>query len=138
MSNLANHGRQFPVIAVQQFDYTDLVNGSAAALKVALPAGAIVVGGGVLVETAFDPTGTSAAATVDLGLDGIDADILADGLSLASTGFKAITGVYTPDYTGAGVTLTLAVVSDTAISAGAGKLFVEYVVVDKTHEVQVA
>lgn len=134
MSNLVNTGRQFPTFAVQQFGYADLVSGSAASLKVALPAGAIVVGGGVLVETAWN-SGTS--AVVDLGLNGGTANVLANDLNLATTGFKAITGVYTADYTGAAVTMTLTE-AGTAATAGAGKLIVEYIVVDKAHEVQVA
>lgn len=134
MSNLANVSRQYPLVAVQQFDYADLVNGAAAALKVALPTGAIVVGGGVLVETAFN-SGTS--AVVDLGLAGVSADGLAADLNLKTTGFKPITGVYTPNYGGASVEATLAAVG-TAATAGAGKLIVEYIVVGRGNEVQVS
>lgn len=134
MANSKNTGRQYPLFAVQQFDFADLVSGAVAALTVALPSNAIVVGGGVLVETAFN-TGTS--AVVDLGLAGGSASVLANDLDLKTTGFKPITGVFTPNYNGAAVTLTLTGVGADA-TAGAGKVFVEYLIVDKANEVQVA
>jgi len=125
-----NHGRQFPLVAVQDFDYTELTSGSATA-AVKLPANARVVGGGVVIETAFNDTGTDLA---DVGDGGDPNRYSALQIDFAATGYTAldITGYKytTTDY----VDITYTGANGNA-SAGAGVLIVEYVVDERANEV---
>ena len=57
MSNFTNSGRQYALTLEQPFDFEDLKTGK---IKPKLPQGAIVLRGGVLVETPFG-TGTATA-----------------------------------------------------------------------------
>ena len=98
-----------------------------------LPKGAIVTGGGVHVDVAFD-AGTANTANVGYAAHGdvsADADGLATALALGSAGFKAL------DELGAttnrefqadtDITATLAL-TGTAPTAGSGTVIIEYVV----------
>ena len=124
------HGRQFPLVAHQDFDLSELTSGSAiAAVKV--PAGARVIGGGVMIDTAFD---SATSDVMDVG-DGDDDDrYSATPIDVSAAGYTAldITGYkYTTTdfidliWTGAG----------TAATEGAGRLIVEYIIDNRTNEV---
>lgn len=71
----------------------------------ALPAGAVVVGGGINVTAAFDNVGDSASVTADLGIASGDTDAFCDGMSLdaiakvgspAGVGMGTLVGAVTP------------------------------------------
>lgn len=97
-----------------------------------LPVGAILVGGGILVHTAFNSTTNS----LDLG-DAVDADryTQAGVVDLKTPGFTAFDGefLYYPN----GVSITVDYVQTGAVpSAGLAYLVIEYVIVDRATEVQ--
>lgn len=125
-----NHGRQWPLVVVQDFDYTE-VEDTVAVPAVKLPAGARVIGGGVLVTTAFDFGTTNA---VDVG-DGGDADRYSGTpVDLSATGWTAL------DVTGYGYPISdyidlTADVTGTAATQGEAKLIVEYIVDGRANEV---
>ena len=121
-----NVSRQYPLVATQRFDFSQLVSGEAIEI-VKIPFNSIVTGGSLILTAAFD-SGDSDAITVgdDGGNATADADrylTLADaqatGLSaLVPTGFQFLTmGAVTLTWTGVG----------TVPTAGAGILVVEYV-----------
>lgn len=101
-----------------------------------LPPGAIVVGGGVVVDAAFN-AGT--ANVLDIGFrnagDGTaaDDDEFATDLAIGSVGYKVMDETATAGDlwfpSGAEVTATLAL-SGTAATAGAGFVIVQYVVLN--------
>lgn len=120
MATIRNAGRQNLLVAEQEFTYADIVNGTLA-LEVALPAGAIILGGGVLVQTAFNP-GTS--ALLDVG-DSATADRYKADVNLAAAAYTAFTGVGYYNQAGRNVTLTAAVVGALP-TAGKGRIIVTY------------
>lgn len=121
MATIRNAGRQTLLVAEQEFTYADLVNGSAAALEIALPAGAIILGGGVLVQTAFN---SETSAALDVG-DSAGADRYVADVNLKTAGYTPFTGVGYFNQAGRNVTLTLAEAGATA-TAGKGRIIVEY------------
>jgi hypothetical protein len=123
-------GRQYPLYAQQSFDYTNLSETGVAVPAVNLPDDAVVVGGMVVVDTAFN---TATSAVVDAGDAGDanrylnDADLKAVGAyPLVPTGEKNVT---------AGVTLTPTLVG-AAATQGAGRLIVAYILTGRANEVQ--
>lgn len=120
MATIQNAGRQTLLVAEQEFTYADVVNGLLE-LEVALPAGAIILGGGVLVQTAFNP-GTS--AVLDVG-DSADADRYVADANLAAAGYVPFTGVGYFNQAGRNATLTATVVG-AAATAGKGRIIVSY------------
>lgn len=132
MANMQSRERQYPLYAVQDFDFTDLVNGSAAGLKVSLPPNSIVVGGSLIVDTAWN---SSTSATLALALQG--GATLLTATNLKATGVTQLTTPVAVNYGGADVTLTLAE-AGTATTQGKGKVLIQYVVVGKSSEIQVS
>lgn len=91
-----------------------------------LPAGAVVVGGGIQVITAFADTGTD---TVNIGTSG-DGDAFATLLDVSSVGFKALDELAThDDYSDtAEVTVTAVYAGQNSnAAAGVGDVIVFYV-----------
>lgn len=128
LSKNRNHGRQWPLVAIQSFDYTELENGAAVA-AVKVPGGSRVIGGFVQVLTAFDGT----TPTLDVG-DGTDPDrYTASVVDLTAAGRTALTldGVAysTPDY------VDLSFVVTGTPTQGEGLLVVEYVMDSRSNEV---
>lgn len=116
-------GRQQSAWATVDFAYTDLTSGAAAA-AVKLPAGAVVVGGAVVVKTAWN-SATSDALVVG---DSASANRYKSSFSIAATGRTALvpTG-YQALSTTREIQVTWTGVG-TAPSAGAARLEVEYLV----------
>jgi hypothetical protein len=122
------HGRQWPLVAMQPFDISQLTNGTAVA-AVKMPAGARVIGGGVIISTPFDASGN----VINVG-DGdapnrysaTPVDVTAAGFtSLDVTGYK-----YTfSDYID--ITWTLS----GSPTEGAGIVMVQYVIDGRSNEV---
>lgn len=83
-----------------------------------LPAGAMVIGGGIFVTTAFDGSGTD---LIDIGTVADD-DAFATDLSAASAGFVPIDELTNNDYTTSEVGIT-ATYTDQNANAAAGVAF---------------
>lgn len=125
-----NHGTQYPLVATQDFSYAQLTSGSAVG-AIKLPYGARVIGGGVLITTAFN---SATSDKIDIG-DGGDPDrYTSTEITASSTGWTALTlsgYKYTQtDYVDITWTGT-----GTAPSAGAGTLIVMYVIDGRANEV---
>lgn len=131
MANMQNRGRQYRLTALQDIDFQDLVNGSASGIKVSLPTNSIVVGGALIVETAWNSATT---ATLALALQG--GATLLTATNIKATGITNLTTPIATNYTGADVTLTLAE-TGAAATQGKAKVLIDYIVVDKVAEVQV-
>ena len=129
MSNLINFGRQNTKVAVQKFDFSDVPTGTASALKIAVPSGAIVLGGGVQVTTAFNST----TNVIDVGDSG-SANRFANDLDLKTLGFKPLT---TLGLLGSGLKAVEFTHTSTgaAATAGAGYVVVTYVEPTRADEV---
>ena len=122
MSITVDSGRQDLLVADVDFTYADFTSGSPAA-AIEVPAGAVVVGGFIVIDTAFD---SATSDTIIVG-DGGDDNRYANAVNGASAALTAltITGYeYTEtdnidiQWTGVGA----------APSAGAGRLVVHYYV----------
>lgn len=129
MANIHDPGRQAIKVATQKFDYTDLGNGVVATLRAKLPSNAVILGGGVMVDTAWNST----TNTVGVG-DTASNTRFAATLDLKTTGFKPLT---TLGRLGTGlkeVTL-LGAYTGGAPTAGVGYLVVNYVEIGRADEV---
>lgn len=72
-------------VASRHIDTDDLsaaATSEAVAFSSALPAGAMVIGAGVVVSAVFDNAGDSADCSIDIGVSGGDGDAFVDGASL--------------------------------------------------------
>lgn len=125
-------GRQYPLVARQEFTYSDLEAGTTIE-ALGIPGNARVIGGELTVTEAFN-SGTS--DTLDVG-DGDNTTRYASGVNLQSTGRTALTldghKYTTPDTADA----TYAQ-SGASPTAGAGFIEVMYVIDDRANEVQPA
>lgn len=89
-----------------------------------LPAGAMVVGGGIFVTTAFDDSGND---YIDLGTTADD-DAFATDLSAATAGFTAIDEPTNNDYTTSEIGVTATYTGQNAnAAAGVAYCFIEYI-----------
>ena len=130
MSNVVNNGRQWPLVLEQVIDFTDF-NGVAvnSAVQPKLPQGAIVLRGGVFVETAF-----GLGAACDIGNAGNGAAYLND-LDLNVVGFTAFTGGL--GLKSSGETILIAPDAEAkAATAGKARLIVEYILTGRATENQ--
>lgn len=119
-----NHGRQYPLVASQAFDYTELESGVGVD-AVKLPDGARVIGGAVVIESAFD-------ATVTAGIgDAGSATRYAAAVALDATGLTALTPTGFKVSGDNFVTIT----ASGAVTQGAGYLEVHYVMDGRSNEV---
>ncbi len=122
------HGRQWPLVAEQPFDFTDLTV-APSALELDLPVGAVVIRAGVFIETAFD-----AGSAIAVGITGTT-DLYVAAADLAVVGFVNFT-------TGLGIKAlgeTVIITPDTealASAAGVARFIFEYVIDGRANEVQ--
>jgi len=125
-----NLGRQWPVVAMQEFELSQLENNAAVA-AVKVPYGARVIGGGVLITEVFNSGTTD---VLDIG-DGDDDDrysgtpVPGQALGFTAldvTGFKYTTTDY--------IDITQ-VSTGTAATTGKGILIVEYIVDGRANEI---
>ena len=86
MSITKEQERQYPLYGKAEFTYADLVSG-AEEPAVKVPAGAVVVGGGMLVITEEFNSGTSDTGVVG---DGVDDDRYAAGVDMTATGMTEL------------------------------------------------
>lgn len=122
--------RQYPMVAIVSFTYADLTDATAENL-VELPSDAIITGGQLVIDTAFNSatSDTIAVGDTDTGAAYLSAT------SVASTGSTAIAGSGTELAAGKYVTITWDG-TGTAPSAGAGRLIVEYIRNGRSNENQ--
>lgn len=95
-----------------------------------LPTGAIVVGGEIIVDTAFNPTGT---ATLSVG-DSSVANRYANAVNLKSAGRTALTLTGFVNTGGLPIRLTFAL-ADTAGTAGVVRVNVQFVIDGRVTEI---
>lgn len=130
LSRDRNHGRQWALVAMQDFELSELETGEAVA-AVKVPYGARVVGGGVIITEVFDSTSSD---TIDIG-DGDDSDRYSsapiNGQALGYTALDVTGHKYTgTDY----IDITWTSGGGTP-STGKGVLVVQYVVDGRANEV---
>jgi hypothetical protein len=122
--------RQYVLSAEVAFDFTQVADTGVAVQAIKLPGGAQVVGGHLVVDTAWTTTG---AATLTVG-DSTTANRYLGATTLKTPARTALvpTG-YVSDGAEILITPTLA---DTAANAGKGRLVIQYVIAGRAHEVQ--
>lgn len=125
MAITKNSGRQEVVSAYVDFTYADIPTTATAYAALDLPINAIVIGGDLVITTAWD-TGTS--ATLDIG-DAVDDDrYTASAVDLKTAGRTALTLTgFTHSSANNGIK-ALTALAGTAATAGAARLTVQYVV----------
>ncbi len=132
MAATKNPSRQCEEVAICEFTYADLTSGSYDAM-VDLPLGAIVTGGFLAITTLFnsattdkfsigDKIGTASATATTYAAQTSDITATGQAVAITPTGIE-MTAASTVGivWTGAG----------TAPSAGAGTLFVKYIIADR-------
>jgi len=136
MSITKDSGRQYPLVAVVDITYDDFVvsgdETSGVYEAIDLPANATVVGGELIVDTAWD---TATTATADIGDDGDPDRYTASPLNLKSAGRTALalTGY---EYTASNTIDIDFVTAGADATAGAARLIVQYVIDDRACENQ--
>lgn len=143
---IATRTAQYPLVAEFTFNFDDtMVNtagntvdfgkvnlGGAAGsfVVIPLPVGAVVIGGDLTVETAFDTA----------GFDVTVGDTASANRYLASTDVKATgrTALVPTGYRGAGENVVLGFSSDDVCTAGKATLRVEYVIASRSNETVIA
>lgn len=138
----ASRTAQYPLVATFTFNFSDTaddltgveksfnVTGSPKFRVISLPPNAIVVGGNVAVETAYNTTST---ATVSLG----DADSANRYASAVNIKTAAITALTLPAFRTSGNDLELTVaLADAAATQGKVTVHVMYLIADRANEVQ--
>lgn len=128
--SLKNSDRQYPLSAMARFTFTDLTSGVAAPI-VELPPGAVVTGGMLVIETAFN---SATSDTLVVG-DATVANRYANNVNGKTAGATALT------LTGFVTTATTDVLLKwtgvgTAPSQGSGYLVVTYIREDRSQENQ--
>lgn len=125
-----NANRQYPLVARIAFTYADPVEATATALF-DVPPNAIVIGGHVAVTTNWN---SATSATLDIGDGGDDDRYTSTIINLKTATYVALTPTgykYTVQDT------IDAIVTNTGTpSAGAAEVVLEYIIVDRGHEVQ--
>lgn len=134
MAITTNSDRQYPLGAFVDFAFGDLTS---ATLSVAfeLPADAVVIGGHVEITTAFN-SGTSDALTIG---DGTAADRFIDITAGSGALSAGLTTAFTADgfkYTAPDNIDLLWTAVGTAATTGAGRVYIQYVIIDRAQENQ--
>jgi hypothetical protein len=133
MANLKNFGRQYVLGGEQTISFDDLINGSiSTTMKAALPPGAILMSGGLIIETAWN---SATSAVVDIG-DATTNTKFATGLNLKSAAgtFLPLTGIGIKQTAGDDITFKLTEVGATA-TAGTARFVYTYLVQNRVNEV---
>ncbi len=123
-----NPGRQYPLVAEATISVAEMNETGVAIAAIQLPGGAVVTGGAVIVDTAFD----AATATVNVG-DAAVGNRYKSAVNVVALGLTALvpTG-YVSDGKPVVVTPTFA----DAVTTGSLRLQVTYMVGDRANEAQ--
>ena len=124
MAITKNAGRQEVISAYVEFTYASIGTTAVAVAALDLPVGAIVVGGDIVVTTAWN-TGTS--AVLDVG-DATSANRYANDVDLKTAGRTALVPTGFTHTSADNVLKVLPVYVGTAATAGAARLRVDYIV----------
>lgn len=130
LSKNRNHGRQYPLVAQQSFALSELTSGSGIG-AVKLPAGARVIGGGLLVTEVFNSTTSD---TIKVGDGGDDDRYTASAVNVQALGYTALT-ITGYKYTATDYVDLKWTSGGGTPSTGAGILFVNYVIDGRANEV---
>lgn len=131
MTSMTRNGNTYvPIMYSKEVDLTD-VSASDVVVGPTIPAGTLLLGGGLEVITAH--TGTSTDCTLDVGITGGDVDVFVDGFDFdaASVGDFANSGVQTQTVVSTADTLDVLVATQTGTTT-AGKVRVWAIGVDLT------
>lgn len=126
-----NVGRQYPLVAFQEFDFADLTAGAATPI-VKLPAGARVIGGELVISTIFN-SGTS--DKLDVGDGGSATRYIAGGADNASTAQRIAIVPTGYKYTAGDTVDVTWTAAGAAATAGDGYLMVQYIIDGRANEV---
>jgi hypothetical protein len=127
--NKFNYEHQWPVVGHNSFLVADWVAGSTEKV-IGLPAGAQVIGGWVLVITAYD---SATSAVLDVG-DAALQNRYANDIDLKTVGRKNLTPTGFITTAQGAVTATLAQVG--AATVGEARVYIEYIVARKADVIQ--
>jgi hypothetical protein len=121
--------RQTPLVATVEFSFADFVSG-VGAIACALPQNAVVTGGQIIIDTAFNGSVSVGAEIGDVGV----VDRYLGVTSVLATGLTALvpTG-YAVENANRNVLIEITE-GGTASSQGAGRLQVEYIVEGRSNE----
>lgn len=123
-----NPGRQYPLVAEQVITAAKMNESGVAVKAITLPTGAVVVGGAVAVDTAFD----AATAVLDVG-DAGSANRYKNDVNVAATGYTALVPT---GYVSDGSPITVTPVFADAVTVGSLRLQVHYVIGGRANEAQ--
>lgn len=123
-----NPGRQYPLVDEQVITAAELNETGVAVKAIRLPVGAVVVGGAVVVDTAFD----AATAVLDVGDVG-SANRYKNDVNIAATGYTALVPT---GYVSDGSPITITPVYADAVTVGRLRLQVHYIVGGRANEAQ--
>lgn len=124
------HSRQYPLVAMQPFELSQLTAGSAT-VAVKIPAGARVIGGGVMITEVFNSTTSDG---LDIGDDGDDDRYTATAVNGQALGYTALT-ITGYKYTTTNTIDILWASGGGSPSTGEGLLIVQYVMDGRGNEV---
>lgn len=131
MAITKNDNRQAPTDAFADFTFADFTSG-VAELAIAMPSGAVVIGGALIIDTVFNSQTSDTLTVGDAGVvDRYKAGINGTALALTAlipTGYELVsaTGGIKIRWTGVG----------NAPTTGAGRLIVEYVYIERGDFIQ--
>ena len=131
MAITKNSDRQCVLVASVDFTYADLTSGSQDA-AINMPPGSSVIGGRLVIETAFN----SATSDVAIVGDGADDNRYLASASIAATGIIGTWLVTGYEYTAADTIDIQWTGTGAAPTAGAGRLEVEYIIDGRGGETQ--
>jgi hypothetical protein len=122
------NGRQYPLFAEVTINVANLNESTVPVAAIKLPTNAMVIGGRVVVDTAFD----AATATLDVG-DSTVANRYKNDVNVAALG---ATELVPTGYVSDGADLIVTPVFADAVTVGSLRVQVEYVIAGRAHEVQ--
>lgn len=122
------NGRQYPLFAEVTIGVAHMNESTVPVTAIKLPTNAMVIGGRVIVDTAFD----AATATLDVG-DAAVANRYKNDVDLAATG---VTELVPTGFLSEGGELVVTPTFADAVTVGSVRVQLEYVIANRAHEVQ--
>ena len=122
------NGRQYPLVAEVTIGVANMNESAVAVTAIDLPYGAVVTGGAVIVDTAFD----AATAVLDVG-DAASANRYKNDVNIAATGLTALVPT---GYVSDGAPILVTPVFADAVTVGSVRVQVTYVISGRAHEAQ--
>ena len=123
-----NPGRQYPLVDEVTIAATHMNESTVAVPALTLPVGAVVIGGSVIVDTAFD----AATAVLDVG-DAVLANRYKNDVNVAAAGATALVPT---GYVSVGKPILVTPVFADAVTVGSLRLQVHYIIGGRANEAQ--